>query len=176
VARTKDWFRAGAPSGTVPATGLEINMNVGLSLVEPTLLRTRAYVGLTYVQAFLPPFNPGNSFGPLALRLVWHDSDIDLPPSWWDLEDGLDDVTVHPIIWEVGEYVPANADFGRPETRVTNGYLAGGVVDVAGQRHIDGEVTPQMSGFVGAILGTATAAQPEFSTQWWISVLVEHTV
>lgn len=176
MARQSDWWTLAHASGTVG-----VPQEVGLqtltsSLVNPTVLRTRAYVGLATAATASGPFYPGNAIAPMVLRLLAADADSPPTPGWWENAEGYDDITFSPLIWNDGLYIPQSADMSRPEQTLANAYLPDGVVDVKSMRHFDGDVEVALAWFVGPAIGTGQVADPLFTTQLWFRVLIEATI
>lgn len=176
MARQKGWFTVASESGAVSVASVVGDVVVATGLLDPTILRTRAYVGLASAREALPPFYPGNANSPKVFRMV-ASTPADPPVFGWQFEaDSVDDLTFHPLIWNDGLYVPASTDMTRPEGVLANAYLAGGVVDVKGERHFSGDTNVVLSYYFGPALGTATDADPLFTAQWWFRCLIEATI
>lgn len=176
MARQKGWFTVAGESGAVEVASQQGSVTIATGLLDPTILRTRAYVGLASAQQALPPFYPGNSNSPKVLRLVAA-TPADPPVFGWQFEaDSVDDLTFHPLIWNDGIYIPESADHSRPEGVIANAYLAGGVVDVKSERHFAGDTDVDLWYWFGPALGTATVADPLFTAQFWFRCLIEATI
>lgn len=173
MARAKGWYTHTLVSGSEAGTDALGDFTIASSLVNPTVLRTRAFAALAFADLNGPPFNPGNAYSPLVLRLVITSAD-DPPESGWEIEtQGIDDVTYHPLVWDAGLYVPASLDLSRPELVFSNAALAGGVVDVKSERHFDGDTDVLVSFFIGPGAGGGSVADSEWTGQLWVRCLIE---
>jgi hypothetical protein len=176
VARARGWYTVAGAAGSSTVAGVVGDAVIASDLVDPTILRTRAYAGLAFASTEHPPFSIGNATAPMVLRLFGSTAD-DPPESGWQFEPSApDDLTFHPLVWDSGCFVPASLDLSRPDHFFSNAYPAGGVVDVQSQRHFAGEVDVLISYWMGPALTTATAGDPLFTAQWWIRCLIEATI
>ena len=173
MTRAKGWYTETLVSGSVAGVDALGDFTIASSLVNPTVLRTRAFAALAFADLNGPPFNPGNSYSPLVLRLVITTADDPPESGWQTLQQGIDDVTYHPLVWDAGLYVPASLDLTRPEAVFSNAALAGGVVDVKSERHFDGDVNVLVSFFMGAGAGGGSFADPSWTGQLWVRCLIE---
>jgi hypothetical protein len=162
------------PSGTVEIPVDQDFRVIADNLVNPTVLRTRAYATLISAGDNVPAIYPGNSSSPFVFRILISDA-ADPPGDDWPGEsDGIDDVIFDPMIWLTVLYVPASADMSRPEGIFSYATPAGGICDSKGQRHFDGgSVDVRVDWYLGAAPGTGAPADPQFTTQLWIRCLIE---
>jgi hypothetical protein len=176
MARAKGWYTVAEPSGTIGFdswTGAQV---IAAGLEDPTILRTRASFTIASANEVVPPFYPGNSFDPMALRIIAHPDSEPPDEFWYQASAGPDDLIFHPIIWDQFLYVPANLGVGRPDSVFATGSLAGGLADSAGQRHFPGSVDVAVSWYAGPVLGVNSFADPELTVSWWIRCLIEATI
>ena len=177
MARAKSWYTLTVPSGDHGDAAFLADATIASGLVDPTVLRTRAFVGVTHASNDQPPFTHVNAQDPLALRVLITDAATPPDLGWEGQASGFEDVIFHPVVWETGLYVPGAAEFGRPEFVYSNGYLAGGVADSHGQRHLPGDsVDVGLSYYLGPVLAFTTGADPEFAAQLWFRCLIEATI
>lgn len=176
MARQKDWWTYAHASGAVEVDAEAGGQTITSSLLNPTVLRTRAYVGLATAATASGPFYPGNAIAPMVLRVIARDADDPPPTGWWENAEGYDDLTFSPLIWTNGIYIPQSADMSRPEQTLANAYLPDGVVDVKSERAFAGDVHVALFWWIGPAIGTAQVADPLFTTQLWFRVLIEATI
>jgi hypothetical protein len=160
----------------VQEAAFEETLGLDTSLVDPTLLRTRAFVAIAAATGPVAPFYPGNSSNPFGFRILCTASDDTPPSGWHENADAYDDVTFHPLIWNSGLWVPENTDFGRPEASFWTAAPAGGIADSQAMRKFTGTVTPTWSLYVGPLVTNDSGANPEFTMQVWIRGLFEATI
>ena len=172
MARVKSWYTTAQASGSVPVAGIVGDVVIATDLVNPTVLRTRAYVGLASDNTEHAAFSQGNATAAMVFRLVATPADAPPDGDWQFSPVGVDDVTMHPLVWNAGMFVPASLDLSRPDIFFNNAYLAGGVVDVKSERHFDGTVDVLLSYWIGPALSTATAGDPLFTAHWWFHTLI----
>src|SRR2546426_7537520 len=149
MARAKSWFSKAFLSWSEMIAGVVGTTIIASSLTDPTVLRTRAFVGLAHANNNVPPFYPGNSVSPYVFRVVITAEDDPPEEGWQFTNEGVDDVLFHPLVWNDGLYIPASLDLTRPEEIFANAYLAGGVVDVKSERHMPGENNVLVSYWIG---------------------------
>jgi hypothetical protein len=172
--RARDWWTVARPSGNIMVPVDQDHRVIADNLVNPTVLRTRAFATLLSAGNDVPAIYPGNSNSPFVFRILISDA-ADPPDSSWPGEsNGVDDVVFDPMIWATELYVPASADMSRPEGIFSWATPAGGVCDSKGQRHFDGgSVDVRVDWYLGAAPGTGAPADPVFTSNLWIRCLIE---
>ncbi len=176
MARARGWYTASANSGSAMVAGVSGGITLTSGLVDATLLRTRAFVGLATASDDAPPFVPGNASAPYVVRLLVTAADDPPDEDWQFSASGSDDVIFEPLIWQPSLFVPANADFGRPEACFGNAYPGSGVIDSHAQRHMPGEADVLLSLWIGHAPDTGSLADPLFTAQYWFRCLIEATI
>jgi hypothetical protein len=173
MARAKGWYTVDGPSGSVTDQSFQTARVIAAELVNPTLLRTRAFFSLATAQNDGPPFTIGNAHAPQIFRIVVTAQD-DPPDELWPGEpEGVDDVIFHPLVWQTGLYVPGNVGFGRPEEVFCVANPAGGVADSAAERKMLGTVNVLASWYAGPALRDVQPADPQCTVNYWIRCLIE---
>jgi len=174
LTRARSWFTASHVSGTVEIPVDQDFRVIADNLVNPTVLRTRAFATLMHADDNVPPIYPGNSFSPMVFLVLISDA-ADPPAEPWPGEpDVTDEVIFDPMIWNTMLYVPPSPDLSRAELIYGYATPAGGICDSKGQRHFDGgSVDVRVDWYLGAAPGTGSGADPEFTSHLWIRCLIE---
>lgn len=177
MARVKSWYTFARTSGSVMVPVVQDNSVIADNLVNPTVLRTRAFCALSNADQNGPAVYPGNALSPMVFRILITDA-ADNPGDLWAGESsGIDDVIFDPLIWLTQLYVPVSADMSRPEEIFSVATPAGGICDSKGQRHMPGgSVDVMTSWYAGAAPGTGAPADSQFTAMVWIRCLIEADV
>lgn len=177
MARAKGWYTVGEPSGSVGVTAAQADRIIAENLVNPTVLRTRAFAALAYANPNIAPYYPGNSLSPQVFRVLLSDAASPPDPGWPAETSGPDDVIFDSLIWYTQFYVPASLDLTRPESIFAVATPAGGICDSAGQRTFPGgSVDVRVDWYTGPAPDTGAVADPLFTVHTWIRCLIESTI
>jgi hypothetical protein len=98
------------------------------------LRRTQAACTVRYSSQTIPPETGSVGGKALFLRVLMVPESGDPPDGWPTDPDVGDDVLFEPIIWQTAVYMPANVDFGRPESLHYTGSLIDGLAISKSQR------------------------------------------
>lgn len=132
---------------------------------SPTLLRTIASVHVSYANEDIPPSLVASGTPNLHLRILTIPDGDALPSGWPEDPDAdADDVCISPIIWTVGQAVPAGFTTGSTSNMFYHGALAGGIVDVKSERAFPFGVHPHTYASVGPLVSVGTSASIDFFT------------
>jgi hypothetical protein len=176
MARARSWYTSGGPSGSVMIDSAANSETLTGPLVDPTLLRTRAFFELNFAGESVPPFYTGNSLDPYVLRVVATDVGGIPDSGWWMDASSFDDVIFSPFICGPTLLIPADVTHGNPRELLTTANLPDGVSDSQGMRKFPGTQHVVMNWWVGPLLGLAELANPLFTFRWWFRILVESTI
>jgi hypothetical protein len=146
------------------------------SLVDPTLLRTRAWCELSYADENVPPQYPGNASDPMVFRVIASDESNIPTGNWWEEADELDDVIFSPLQWQDTWLLPADTLHGNPRTILSTARLNEGLADSHGMRKFEGTTAVVLTWFAGPALGSTSIANPTFTVRLWFRALIEATI